>query len=49
MFNLVESVWDKGYYSVFAPLLLIDLNVRYTGGTSAMYAVTEHKVQAKRS
>jgi D-alanine-D-alanine ligase len=48
VFNLVESVWDKGYYSVFAPLLLSDLNVKYTGGTSAMYAVTEHKVQAKR-
>jgi len=48
VFNLVESVWDKGYYSVFAPLVLNELNVRYTGGTSAMYAVTEHKVQAKR-
>lgn len=48
VFNLVESVWDKGYYSVFAPLLLNDLKVRYTGGTSEMYAVTENKVQAKR-
>jgi len=48
VFNLVECVWDKGYYAVFAPLVLNELNVRYTGGTSAMYAVTEHKVQAKR-
>jgi D-alanine-D-alanine ligase len=48
VFNLVESVWDKGYYSVFAPLLLRDLNVKFTGGTADMYAVTEHKVQAKR-
>lgn len=48
VFNLVESVWDKGYYSVFAPLLLNDLKVRFTGGTSEMYAVTENKVQAKR-
>jgi D-alanine-D-alanine ligase len=48
VFNLVESVWDKGYYSVFAPLVLNELNVKYTGGTSEMYAVTENKVQAKR-